>query len=272
LIKRTDGLYVVLVTHYREGMELTLPAAPSGEETHRALAALEAYTRRPATSTLNHYDRFTRVFCKCGRHTFGPLNAAEFTFEHFVPGDFDEQGMYDEAFENRKWLLEDYEKEYREGDLAGRTASICSREGCNCPDVVNGEDAPMCDHGWCECEGDAALRPGHHRVLDLTRPFNAGDDDIYKLPLTGPVWKGDLPFCSRFVQGHHQEERELFLIKRTDGLFVYVKTRDCSATPDYRCSTSSTAVYWSADFHHLWNQCMTQGAREELWAQMTKSL
>lgn len=249
-------------------MNLPLEPAPASGP---ARAALEAYPRAVPTSNLLGYDRFTRVFCGCGRHTYGPVDAGEFTADRYVPNFYDtDEEFLRQSIELHAWWLERRAKTHAKHDQAGRTARVCSREPCDCPEVVDGEDAPWCGHTWCMCQGDAAARPGHHRVLDLTRPFDPAVEDKYELPATGPLWKGDLPYCARLVFASSDLSQYHYLIERTDGLFVYIATRDCSATPDYRCSSCTTAIYWSADFDRLWTQCMTEKARAALWERMSQ--
>jgi hypothetical protein len=251
---------------------MNLPPVPLAQQisSGTARAALEASPRRLPTAMLIDFDRFTRIFCGCGRHTFGPVDAGDFTSERYVPQWYDrteERHLY--SVRAAASSLASYALTADKHDAAGRTASACSSVPCDCPLVVNGEEVEDdCGHDHCRCEADV----GHHRILDLTRPFDpAAEEDKYQLPLTGPLWKGDLPYCARLFEAFDGYVVD-YLIKRTDGFFVYASTRDCPATPDYRCDTAATCVYWSEDFDAMWNLKMTEKARAALHAAMTRDV
>ena len=72
------------------------------------------------------------------------------------------------------------------------------------------------------------------------------------------------------IRANHAFGPEHYLIQRMDGLWVYVHTCDCSATPDYRCDTSHTTVYWSDTFDTVWNLYMTHEVRLMFWERLNK--
>ncbi len=210
-------------------IRLTLLHEPTAQE---ALEQILKHTTLISTSELLSFDYFTRIFCPCGRHTYGDLEVEQFTKERYVPDAYVTNVNY--WFEFKKRTLT--ERQVRYTKHAGRASVVC--QNCTCTSA-----------------------PGHHRVLDLTRPFISTAPDQYQLPLR-PLWQG-APFCQRFMTTFHDMGTH-YLIERTDNLWVYVHTRDCNATPGYRCD-NATSVYWSGTFDVVWNQHMTQVVRQAFW-------
>ncbi len=151
------------------------------------------------TFELLSFDYFTRIFCPCGRHTYGDLEVEQFTKERYVPDAHDTDIDY--WIKLIKRVLAERQARYTKH--AGRASLVC-----------------------CKCTCTSA--PGHHHILDLTRPFVSTAPDQYQLPLH-PLWQG-APFCKRFMTTFHDMGTH-YLIERTDNLWVYVHTRDCNATP-----------------------------------------
>lgn len=225
-----------------ENIRLALLKEPSVEE---ALARVQQHGAPPTTYDLIHFDRFTRIFCPCGRHTYGDLEPEKLTLEKFtLPVPVSNEYLLTFFALSKKCLLR-AQKNHTKHE--GRKSHVCWKCTCTIQGTVTG-----------------AAPPGHHHVLDLTRSWRSlqpNQKDKYRPPVA-PLWQG-APFCRRFIDVWHDSTAHI-LIERTDGLWVYVATSDCSATPGYRCY-NHTSVYWSESFEQVWNTSMTQVVRQTFW-------
>lgn len=229
---------------------LALDEEPSVE---RVLALVLEKGEPWTTYELIHYDRFTRIFCACGRHTYGSLEVDALTEETFtVPfrcKTKPESYWYDLYMRGLVRAQATYDRHSQQG----RCASVC--DACTCVCMSDVKD-PRLAHA------------GHHQVLDLGRPcLDRVIPDQYSVP-DKPTWQG-APYSTRKIEIVHRRTSQ-YLIQRSDGLWVYVDTYDCSATPDYKCSNSHTSVYWSDDFAVVWNRYMTHTIRMEFWKKLNK--
>jgi hypothetical protein len=227
--------------------ELPLPQEPSVAQ------VLAAWTRglgAPTTLELIHYDRFARLFCSCGRHTYGTQEPEKFLAkEQFtVPWPEGFERLFD-VYKASMWREEAI---FQRHTQAGRTAPVC--RDCACTRTSHIVNTTRLAHAQ------------HHHVLDLTRSCldrTKDETDQYVVPAK-PLWQG-AALCERLLPLYMHLSDYHYLIQRRDGLWVYVEGYNCSATPDYRCDTNVVKIYWSDDVAWLWNQCMTAEVRQEFW-------
>jgi len=213
------------------------------------LSRVQQQAAPPSTSELLAFDRFSRIFCTCGRHTYGDLQPAAFTRDVYTCS-YNNALIEDEAF--HAWWFNVWQ-----GAL---------QRWQQCHDKHKGRTSAPCLA--CDCsQGGDPVHLRHHQVLDLTRPLPASPaDDQYALPAEKPLWQG-AAYCKHLLRFMIDTE-EAYLIERTDGLWILVQTYDCSATPDYRCF-NHTAVHWTPSFEHLWHHVLTQLGRQCLWRALT---